>query len=650
MKTLRLRQQAGYALILMVLGLMGVGGVVLAGFTQQAKKDVDQQRYQHNQRVLEEAKQALLMYAYNYPQIALAELGTIRGPGRLPCPDTNSSGTDNNSFNCVFAGDAMVGRFPWNADGMNFYEARDASGEHLWYAVSQNFARTIGGVDVVNSDSLGSITISDQTGALIYDADPGVGNGVAAVIIAPGPPIARDENDDGVYEYMQDRSIAANDSRNYLDTYNEFDNSEFLNDESDDDEDGFIFGPVYEDDPNSAAFNTVVVNDQMIVITTEEVIEVAEKAVFQAYRDALNEYQANIGVARYPWLDPYDSNDGLGTYNAQINPAPPAPIVGRLPTIFADYFAPSTNGSETFISEVTMKFTVDGEQFEGREFEPGASFDTFGNLDVPAINGGVYTAWAWDGSPSQVPTQPVDGIWESCPYVTGTEEDCNQDLMGNFIGGVTSPMWLSVRKYTVTLSPITQFPIADRTVTAIAYVPPTATRHAFIEAEFDGPAYAVNVSWEEDEEFQDGHDIFPVGNTGNLTYDAGDTVTVGVRYYPVLPEWVTDNYWHDMMQVAYSASMQPGGDGDCVLPVNDCLILQYPGAVTRERPGLLILSGSEGDFDIDDTALIDDTPGVAPYYEDELGDIFEGENADNPPDRIFDYQSANINDVVFPLE
>jgi hypothetical protein len=60
--------QNGYVLLLTVLLLMGVGGVVLAGFTQQARQELEVQRYQHNQRVLQEAKQALLMFAYNYPQ------------------------------------------------------------------------------------------------------------------------------------------------------------------------------------------------------------------------------------------------------------------------------------------------------------------------------------------------------------------------------------------------------------------------------------------------------------------------------------------------------------------------------------------------------------------------------------------------------
>ncbi|HEY5739648.1 MAG TPA: hypothetical protein VIW27_07970, partial [Gammaproteobacteria bacterium] len=64
--------QSGYALLLVLLVLMGAGGVVLAGFTQQVKHEAERQRYEHNQRVLREAKQALLVYAYRYPDIALA--------------------------------------------------------------------------------------------------------------------------------------------------------------------------------------------------------------------------------------------------------------------------------------------------------------------------------------------------------------------------------------------------------------------------------------------------------------------------------------------------------------------------------------------------------------------------------------------------
>ena len=89
-------RHSGYALILMVLALMGIGGVVLAGFTQGVKQQSEHERYLHNQRVLKEAKQALLQYAYNYPQLGP---GQNDGPGRLPCPDT-----DNDGLECLITG------------------------------------------------------------------------------------------------------------------------------------------------------------------------------------------------------------------------------------------------------------------------------------------------------------------------------------------------------------------------------------------------------------------------------------------------------------------------------------------------------------------------------------------------------------------
>ena len=48
-------RQSGYALILMVLALMGMGGLVIAGFTQGVKQESEHERYLHNERVLLEA-------------------------------------------------------------------------------------------------------------------------------------------------------------------------------------------------------------------------------------------------------------------------------------------------------------------------------------------------------------------------------------------------------------------------------------------------------------------------------------------------------------------------------------------------------------------------------------------------------------------
>ena len=288
--------QSGYALLLVLLVLMGAGGVVLAGFTQQVKQEAERQRYEHNERVLREAKQALLMYAYNYPQ------SHGRGPGRLPCPDTDdpvggvANGMPNASFFCD-SGSPMVGRFPFRDPNLNFYEALDASGEHLWYAVSSNFANS--GPAIVNSDTVGTITLVDSTGRILYD---GAADGIVAVIIAPGAVLRRDENGNGDYEYVQVRQTDSQrgDPRNYLDTFGDFDNTQFNNAESDSDEDGFILGPVFD-----SAVGDTVVNDQFVIVTAEEILEMAEKKVLETYRDAIRDYLDKTGGV-YPWLYNYD--------------------------------------------------------------------------------------------------------------------------------------------------------------------------------------------------------------------------------------------------------------------------------------------------------------------------------------------------------
>jgi hypothetical protein len=449
----------------MVLGLMTMGGIVIAGYTQDARQSLELRRYQHNQRVLNEAKQALLLYAYRYPELF------DRGPGRLPCPDTdtNDLGTPNPGPACIAAANATVGRLPWNADGMEFYDARDASGERLWYAVSNKFANFVA-ANAINSDTEGSITVYDQNGAVIYDG--GANTGVAAVIIAPGPAISLDEDDDGSYEYAQVRGTAfeQGDPRNYLDTFNLFTNNAFNNDESDTDDDGFIYGPVVEDDPASEAFNTPVINDQIVVITTEELIAMAEKSVFQTYRQAIEEYQANIGIDRFPWLDTYDSNDGLLTFNAVATPAA-NPNVGRLPSIFADYFVPGP--SQAIRPQLRLSITIEDEIHNMIiAMPPGqdVSFDAAGNLVSAIPDGLVVNRFFWDGTATGVAPNHMDNVWEMCPTVTFDEEDCNRDAAGNFMGTLASDIELRTRQIDITFdgggAPIV-FAIGDRTLAPI---------------------------------------------------------------------------------------------------------------------------------------------------------------------------------------
>jgi len=630
----------------MLLAFMGIGGAVMVGYTQGAKKDAEHAHYMHNMRVLNEAKQALLQYAYNYP------VTSGFGPGRMPCPDTDNDGLPDPSFYCI-NGNEIVGRFPWFDSDLNFYDARDASGERLWYAVSRNFANT-GPLVSINSDTTGTITIHDQTGALVYD---GLGSGVVAVIIAPGPAIDRN----GV---LQDRSVANGDDRediiadtdpgivdpvNYLDLFGALDNADFINSDSGN---GFVLGPV-----DDLAAEELIVNDQMVVITAEEVIAMAEKATLQAYRGAIDEYQANIGVNRYPWLDPYSSPDGLGTFDAVITAA--TPVSGRLPSIFANYFD-STNplDSQRIKPELRLSINIDGEIYNLNIPAPGVEntyFKANGDLVSPLNNNDSITRFFWDGyknGPAD-PNSPADGIWEVCPLIgaRANEDDCNRTAAGTFEGAAGSPgdsdVWLEVRDVTITFSggtPI-EFAFTDRTPTPVEYwvssiENPDLQNHAYVAAEYDeSPAYISNFTWAEDEEFRSGFSIEPPGNVGAHIYDAPDTIKVGLPYYPVLPAWALTDGWHDTLMMVYSAEYQPDGDGACTPEdgdtatgqPDDCIVIANLAGVSNDIVSLLVLAGESDLLDGDDlNGDLDylDLNEVAPDndFSNDLYDVFEPEN------------------------
>ena len=455
MKITRLTHQAGYALILMLLGLMGVGGVVLAGFTQQARQDLELQRLEHNQNVLRQAKQALLMFAYSYPDT------TGGGPGRLPCPDVDNDGTVDGPGTCN-----QVGRFPY-ADArlktIRNGQLVDASGETLWYAVSDTFDNVAGG-GTINSDTTGAITLVDRSGGILYD---GNGAGIAAVIIAPGPIGKRDNDANGSYEYTQVRATGPQqvDPRNYLDTFNGFDNSVFNNGESDSNDDGFILGPVYDINEDD-----IVVNDQIIIITADEVAAMAEKRVLEEYRDAIENYRQTLWAApgdrRYPWLAAYSDTTDLDVYDAR-----PGETSGRVP--FIDYFVDDNSPHSVIVGDLQIEFDLhvnynsmvdNADPFDPTYIAAASavvsdypesdqtvnisnarvsfsriSFD--GLADVTTDNIGTFIVqdsgtsaitahtyptnterrYFWDGCPTCF--EPADG-WEMCPVNAGLGTDC----------------------------------------------------------------------------------------------------------------------------------------------------------------------------------------------------------------------------------
>ena len=631
MKSHNLKYQNGVTLLIFVVMLMGIGGIVLAGYSQGILKEVEESRFQHNKEVLNQAKQALLMFAYNYPQTNTNGIG----PGRLPCPDTDNDGKAD-----LAAGCNLVGRFPWDDVRLNFFDAQDSSHERLWYAVSTEFRNNTpgevgantNGFDVVNSDSLGTISIFDQTGNLLYD---GLVAGVAAVIIAPGPAI------NGQVRSANPLDPGNSDPANYLDSFGGFDNSIFTNGVNTP-VDGFRLGPVI--DP---AQNSIVINDQMIIVTADEVIEMAEKATLQAYQTAINDYRANIGVDVYPWLDDYTTAN-LAVYDADVGTR-----LGRLPSIFSNYF--DGTASASIQSEIGLSILYDGVGWDEIIAIDNINFDGGGNLVTnSSYSPGVRTFYLWDGhATTPHVNSPQDGVWEKCTGTAGTggggtgfpEDDCNRKIDGTFKIPtdplpLESDVWLEVKIITIDFNQpanLLTFNDADLKGSPLIYYPPTIATHAYVSADYNnnynnGLGY-LTLTNDIDLDFKASFAYQDVGPA----FGAADRIRVGIIYYPELPAWVlaAQDNWHDSIQMAYSGGYQPGVASSCAAGT-DCITVNNVGGIQDDKIAVLTLASDFNLLDDDDNEVpIPSAPG----YLDELDDIFDAENDDG--DDIFDARANN---------
>lgn len=200
---------------------------------------------------LSAAKNALIGYAITFPDHDVS--GVIDGPGYLPCPDLNNDGSA--ASNCSAGGNTTIGRLPNQT--LRLEELRDASGQRLWYALSENFRFGNNKTIPLNSESPSSAELSVN----------GTGD-IVAIIFAPG------ESFDN-----QDRDVDVNDVTNYL----EDDNSDL--------DTSFVTNP------------NVDFNDRLIVITRQELMEAVEKRVMGEVKMMLTDHFNNRGA--YPWLTPF---------------------------------------------------------------------------------------------------------------------------------------------------------------------------------------------------------------------------------------------------------------------------------------------------------------------------------------------------------
>ena len=244
------RRQQGLALVgLLALLTLGASYWLVSALANPANRTASDR--EHNARVLNEAKQALV------GQVGVDVLPAAENnPGRLPCPEAPASANNgagavfNDADDGVAAGNCTlpaVGRLPWRSLGIN--KLIDASGEPLWYVVSPAWALSNATVPplqtTINSNTAGQLTL-DAMGDVV------------ALIIAPGKPL-NIQAGGGCVARNQTRARAVGviwDVRDFLDCTNSDGNAVFA-----------TSGP------------TDSFNDQVLAVTAGDVLPVVESAV-----------------------------------------------------------------------------------------------------------------------------------------------------------------------------------------------------------------------------------------------------------------------------------------------------------------------------------------------------------------------------------
>lgn len=527
------------------------------------------QRSAATARVLAQAKAAVVARAVT----VYATRGKHVAPGLLPFPDRNRDGRYDGEGDCVTFGLAaahLLGRLPWAGDGPPCprralgLRARDASGEQLWYAVSRNLVAG-GGGGPVNSGMAGAagaahawLVVRGFDGAVLRDPRSGAPLPVAAVIIAPGAAIGR-----------QQRRGMAPAAEHYLDririggvTYDNADAdgcADAVRAPCDARESGEEF-IVHPGGAGARAFN-----DRVVYITVMELMRAVEKRVLGEVAVALNRYRTEQGV--YPWL--VSLGDPRATdFKSDLSRRGLLPV--HLPDeVFTTRFGASWNLEDATPTSVT-RHSGDA------ALVPTLEDVLRGLVRVTRVSGRC--------------------LWSEPSRAQCTGVDIDSDYFRADLGVPvkrTVEISFSLEDDAFEVTPPTPGDVRRRTL---------SMRGAGLARTPASPGAAPwNVRVTDENAFDWGRRELRIDSdtAGALTL-SGVRFDLSVVYDDLhdardeLPEWFAENDWHHYIYVALSADAAPGGDsdgdGDCQTPVDTCLRLRIAGEVARSDIRALAVS------------------------------------------------------------
>ena len=593
-------QRGAVLLAALTVALLAGAGILLARLDNAAVQRARETAA--TAQALAHARWALIGWSVG---AGLTASGVEHAPGVLPFPDRNTDarGYDGKA-DCVTRGLSdrhLIGRFPavgeaspcpTRALGVELY---DGWGEPLWYAVSRNIVNHRGGRGSdppINPGLLDAapaypwLRLIDASGAVVRGRG-GAPLEIAAVIIAPGPPLPD-----------QTRTGVAPGIAQFLDTVTvnavTYDNAD-----SDGCRDAVAGARAYTDcagrtgeefilypDSRNTAIDTDSFNDRIAYITAEELLRAAEARALGEMAVVLERYRSSH--AAYPWMAPYAVDPGADSTSAVMYHGD-ADGAGNTRRGMLPIHAVS---GQLYDTRYTLSWTIDS----------GAALvtsdpSTIGSTPAPSD----AELYALASAAPQTTTGPIMCAWngddgvqcagEPYLYAPGISRVRNGSILQErevYVEHRETVWTHTAGSGSVGADPTASSP-RTRTVTTTTTVPASfnvSVRGRNYELTcIDSVCSASAMSVER-------MLTASAGAVGTFTF-TGLEYDLSVKRDGV-PRWFVDNDWRRYIFAAVS-SEEVGGSGPapggCIGSGSNCLILNASGRARTDVPALLIGSG-----------------------------------------------------------